>query len=257
MKVMTVNKIKALLTRKYTKAEAIGIILSIVAIGIVVDIILSRFTVFFILLAIVLAILGYWQLKEKNTTIAYVLMIIGFGFLIFAFVNSFAFALIFAVLIIYNCYQLFRSSSKISHLELFVKPSPSHNEHYSQTEPFFKNKLVGEYRELKQGYAIEDINIQTGFGDILIDLTEKIIPEGETVILIRGMVGSIYLNIPSDVALAMEVSLLCGKTKLLDEESKTTINLTKKYQNVDYKNASRKIKIVVSLLVGDVEVKHQ
>jgi len=49
------------------------------------------------------------------------------------------------------------------------------------------------------------------------------------------------------------MSLLCGKMNLLND-SKTAFNMTQKYQSVDYKNSSRKIKIVISLLIGDIEV---
>jgi lia operon protein LiaF len=70
------------------------------------------------------------------------------------------------------------------------------------------------------------------------------------------MIGNIYLNVPSDIGMSVQMSLLCGKMNLL-KDSKTAFNVTQKYQSVDYKNASRKIKIVVSLLVGDIEVKHR
>ena len=233
-----------------------GILFSIVAVGIIIDILLRRFSVFFILLALFLLVIGYRKLKQKNTISAYVLMAVGGGFLIFALVTSFAFALIFAALLIYNSYQLFRSSSNKPKLNVDIHANPMGSQPYIQTDPYFKNKLVGEYRDLQVGYAIEDINIQTGLGDMIIDLSDKIIPEGETVILIRGMIGSIYINVPSDVGLSVQMSLLCGKMTLL-QDSKTTFNMTKKYQSVDYKDASRKIKIVASLLVGDVEVKHR
>ena len=251
------NKLKDLLTRKYTKSEAISIIFSIIAVGVVVDIILRRFSIFFIALAIFLVAIGYRKLKQKeNSFTAYILIAIGAGFLLFALFTSVSFTLIFATVIIYKSYQLFRSSSNKSKLNINIKPNPVGTKAYLQIDPYFKNKLIGEYRNLKQSYAFEDINIQTGFGDVQVDLSDTIIPQGETVILIRGMIGNIYLNVPSDIGMSVQMSLLCGKVNLL-KNNKTAINITQKYQSVDYKNASRKIKIVVSLLVGDIEVRHR
>jgi len=250
------NKLREMLTRKYTIAEAIGIILSIVAIGTVIDLLQGRFSVFFIALAVFLIVVGYRRLKQKNSFSSYVIITIGAGMLLFSIFTSFSFALIFAVLIVYNAYQLFRSSSNKSNIDVKIKPNPLESKAYIQTDPYFKSKLIGEYRNFPQGYAIEDINLQTGFGDVSIDLSDTIIPQGETVILIRGMIGNIYLNVPSDVGISVQMSLLVGKMNLL-QDSKTALNLTQKYQSVDYKNASRKIKIVVNLLAGDIEVKHR
>jgi len=251
------DKIKELLTRKYTKSEAIGIIFSIVAVGMIIDLLLGRFSILFIALSIFSIVLGYRQFKhKKNSMVAFLLIALGAGFLLFSLFLSFAFTLIFATLLIYNCYQLFRSSTNPSKSNLNITPNPYGTQAYVQTDPYFKNKLVGEYRNFDEGHPLEDINLQIGFGDMSIDLSDKIIPPGETVILIRGMIGSIDLNVPSDVAVCLQLSLLCGKIKLLTD-SKTAFNITKKYQSVNYKEASRKVKIVVSLLVGDIEVSHR
>ena len=253
---ITLDKLKDLLTRKYTKTEAISIIFSIVAVGTVIDLLLGRFSIFFIVFSIFLIAIGYQQFRRKNSFAAYILIAIGGIFLLFALFTSFSFTLIFAVLIIYNSYQLFRSSSNKSKLAVNIEPNPLESKAYVQIDPYFKNKLIGEYRNFQQNHALEDINIQTGFGDVQVDLSDTIIPQGETVILIRGMIGNIYLNAPPDIGMSVQMSLLCGKMNLL-KNSKTAFNVTQKYQSVDYKNSSRKIKIVVSLLVGDIEVNHR
>ncbi|MCL1990943.1 MAG: cell wall-active antibiotics response protein LiaF [Defluviitaleaceae bacterium] len=250
------NKIKELLKRQYTKSEALGILLSIAAVGFVIDILLRRFSVLLLALAIFLIITGYQQFKQKNTFTAYFLIAIGSSFLLFTLFTSFSFSLLVATLVIYYSYQLFRSSAHKSNINVNIQPNPMGTRPYVQVDPYFKNKLVGEYRHFEQDYAIEDINLQTGFGDVQIDLSDRIIPQGETVVLIRGMVGNIYLNVPSDVGLSVQLSLLCGKITLL-EDGKTAFNVTQKYQSVDYQETSRKIKIVISLFVGDIEVKHR
>lgn len=252
---MKVNKLNDLLTRKYTKTEAIGIMLSILAVGTVVDILLGRFSLLFIVLALFLIAVGYQQLRQKHSIVAYSLLAMGVGLLLYTLFISVSFALIFAALIIYNSYQLFKSSSNKSKLAIHIKANPLESQAYIQIDPYFKNKLIGEYRNFEQRHAIEDINIQTGFGDVSINLLDTIIPVGETVILIRGMIGNIDLNVPSDIGISVQMSLLYGKMTLM-KDRKTAFNMTQKYQSADYKNTSRKIKIVVSLLVGDIEVNH-
>jgi len=251
-----VSKIKAMLTRKYTAAETIGIILIIVAIGTTIDLFMGRFSIFFIAFATILSVVGFRWLKTKNSFVSYIILACGVGLLLFSIFTSFSFTLIFAVLIVYNAYQLFRSSSNPSKVDVNVEPNPFNTQAYVQIDPYFKNKIVGQFRSIPENYAVEDINIQTGFGDVSIDLLNTIIPAGETVILIRGVIGNIYLDIPSDVGLSVQMSLFAGKMKLL-QDSKTVFNQTQKFQTADYKSSARKVKIVTSLLVGDIEVKHR
>ena len=245
-----------MLTRKYTAAETIGIILMIVAIGTVIDIYMQRFSIFFIAFATLLSVVGFRWLKTKNSFVSYITLACGVGLLLFSIFTSFSFTLIFAVLIVYNAYQLFRSSANPSKIDVNVDLSPFNTQAYVQLDPYFKNKIVGQFRTIPEHYAIEDINIQTGFGDVIIDLTNTIIPVGETVILIRGAIGNIYLDVPTDVGLSVQMSLLAGKMKLL-QGSKTVFNKTQKFQTSNYRTSSRKIKVVISLLVGDIEVKHR
>ena len=250
------RKIRAMLTRKYTVAETIGIILIIIAIGTTIDLFMGRFSIFFIAFATILSVVGFRWLKTKNSFVSYIILACGVGLLLFSIFTSFSFTLIFAVLIIYNAYQIFRSSSNPSKVDVNIESSAFDHQAYVQIDPYFKNKIVGQFRSIPENYAIEDINIQTGFGDVSIDLSDTIIPAGETVILIRGVIGNIYLNIPSDVGLSVQMSLLAGKLKLL-QDTKTVINKTQKFQSADYKNSARKIKVITSLLAGDIEVKHR
>lgn len=66
---MKVNKLNDLLTRKYTKTEAIGIMLSILSVGTVVDILLGRFSLLFIVIALFLIAVGYQQLRQKHSIV--------------------------------------------------------------------------------------------------------------------------------------------------------------------------------------------
>lgn len=250
---MSVKKLKDLLLRKYSITETVGIILILVAIGFVIDVTRGQFNFFLTLFFLVLVAVGIKQLKDKNTALGFILLVIGAGGLIFSFISSTSFILVISVILIYHGSQLFMSTGHKSQVTLKTKDSEFVNETVIETSPYFKNKLFGQYRDVDKEYPLEDIDIQVGFGDIAIDITDNIIPVGETVILIRGFVGSVYLNIPSDVGVCVQMSLLAGRTKLFNE-SKSAINSTKKYQSANYKNELRKIKIVTSLVIGDMEV---
>jgi len=252
------ERLKELLRRQYTKTEAIAIMFSVMAIGTIFDLFSGRSSILFLIVSIFLVAIGFRQYRKNNTLSSYILMGIGATFLILSFITSFAFTLLLALVIVYYSYQLFRSSKKKTSIKVNIKedgftiPKP-----FISIEPYFKNVLIGDARRIESTYELEDINIQCGFGDIHIDLTNQFIPEGEVVILIRGGVGHIHLTLPADIGLSMQTSLWLGKVSLLKEEEKTTFNATQKYQTTDYKEATRKFKIIISLLAGDIEVRQR
>lgn len=79
-----------------------------------------------------------------------------------------------------------------------------------RTEPYLKNMFVGNVRMMDHIYELEDINVQYGACDVEIDLTTAMIPEGETVIVIRGVVGNIRLYVPYDIELSLNHSVIVG-----------------------------------------------
>jgi|GEM_PF-588481 len=258
---MILNKLEEFLQRRYTKTEALGIIIIIFAIGACLDIILGHFNLFSILFSIILILMGQRQRKKGKALSGNMYLTIGIIFLIGAFLISLAFYFVLAAIAIYYGYHLFSSTADPEKInveiapDVFDDPSTFEKKAFVKVEPFFKNMFVGKLRNIEAAYELDDINIQYGLGDIHIDLTYIMIPEGETVILIRGLAGNVILYIPYDVELSLHVSILAGKTNIFDEK-KNIFNLTQKYQTADYQSATRKVKIITSVVVGDIEVRN-
>ena len=59
------------------------------------------------------------------------------------------------------------------------------------SKPLFQNKLFGGQKTPDHEYEWNDINIQTGFGDAVIDLSYTVLPKGESVIFIRNVMGKV------------------------------------------------------------------
>ena len=114
--------------------------------------------------------------------------------------------------------------------------------------------FVGNVRMMDHIYELEDINVQYGACDVEIDLTTAMIPEGETVIVIRGVVGNIRLYVPYDIELSLNHSVIVGRV-LLPCHEETGFNRNVTFRTEQYKEAPRRIKIISSLVVGDTEVR--
>lgn len=236
--------------RKFTKSEAIGLLVIIFAIGSFLDIMKGRQNIFFIAFLVILMIIGRYQRKQGNTLAGNILLVLGGLLLGVVFLTSLAFSLVIVSIAIYHGYHLFSGTSHKAKVDEKFTPRS-----YNQTDPLFKNMLAGKLYSSEAVYELDDINIQYGFGDIRLDLTRALIPEGETVILVRGLVGNVQIYVPYDVEVSIQTSMLLGKLNGL-ENSRNVFNHTQKYQTEDYKMASRRIKILTSLLIGDIEVKN-
>ena len=55
----------------------------------------------------------------------------------------------------------------------------------------FQNKWFGRQKTPDTVYEWNDVNIQNGIGDTVIDLSQTILPKGDAVISIRSLVGNI------------------------------------------------------------------
>ena len=254
------DTIKMLLKRKYNKTEAIGILTITFVVGVCVDVILGGESIIMVIISGGFIYFSQRSRKKGKLMLGNILLGIGAIILIGGVLTSLAFYFVIATIGIYYGYHLYKSGKNPEKLKIELeKPTieilKTEEKAYVKVEPFFKNMLAGEMRNINEVYELDDINIQYGFGDIHLDLTHAMVPAGETVILIRGFVGNIRLYIPYDIDLSIHTSTLIGKIDIL-EDKKTSVNLTQKYQTKEYQSSNRKIKIVTSLLIGDIEVKN-
>ncbi|MBC1520630.1 cell wall-active antibiotics response protein LiaF [Listeria aquatica] len=118
---------------------------------------------------------------------------------------------------------------------------------------FIKNQWFGNQRVLDVVYEWEDINIQTGIGDTIIDLGNTVLPTGESVIMIRSISGKIRLLVPFDLGICLEHSAIFGKLQY-DKKTTSVQNDSIKLYSDNYETAARKVKIVTSVVLGDLEV---
>ena len=123
------------------------------------------------------------------------------------------------------------------------------------SKPLFQNKLFGGQKTPDHEYEWNDINIHTGFGDSVIDLSYTVLPKDESVIFIRNMVGKITILVPYDIEMSVHHSVLFGSARILDYEENGLFNRVTTIHTEDYEHAKQKVKIFTSVMIGDIEVK--
>ncbi|WP_416826794.1 cell wall-active antibiotics response protein LiaF [Ectobacillus polymachus] len=238
----------------YTKTQVLAVFMIIFAIGMFIDIIFHRFQPFGLFFSAILLILGRHFRKKGKRARGNIFLVISVFFFIGTIFSSTAFQMLLVSILVFIGYRLYTSSDRPSSIKVALKEDMP-NERIVRHEPFLKNMLNGNYRIINETYELQDINIRYGLGDVVIDLTNAMIPEGETVIIIHGLVGNITLFVPYDLELSVHHSVMVGNIVVLGEEEKGW-NQNVILRTEGYGLATRRIKIMTSLLVGDTEVRY-
>jgi lia operon protein LiaF len=118
-----------------------------------------------------------------------------------------------------------------------------------------QNVWFGRQQTPEHVYEWNDINIQGGIGDTIIDLGNTVLPKGTSVISVRHILGNIMIQVPYDIEVSVHHNGLAGAITIFDRAEPRSINQSVYYQTSEYDHAPQKVKIITSLAVGDLEVK--
>lgn len=117
----------------------------------------------------------------------------------------------------------------------------------------FKRPWIGNQRIGSNVYEWDDINFTIISGDTIIDLGNTLLPKTDNVIMIRKGFGRTRVLVPVGIGIVLEHSTLLGNV-IFEENFFRVKNESLKIYSDDYDGNSRRLKIVTSTLMGDVEV---
>lgn len=118
-----------------------------------------------------------------------------------------------------------------------------------------QNIWFGRQQTPEHVYEWNDINIQGGVGDTVIDLGNTVLPKGTSVISVRHLLGNIVILVPYDIEVSVHHNGLAGAITIFDSMEPRSFNQSVFYQTSEYDHAPQKVKIITTLAVGDLEVK--
>ncbi|MCD8508614.1 MAG: cell wall-active antibiotics response protein LiaF [Bacillus sp. (in: Bacteria)] len=124
----------------------------------------------------------------------------------------------------------------------------------AQIEPLFKNRFFGTDKTPERPYQWRDINIHGGFGDKVVDLSNTVLPD-DPVISIRQIVGNVKIYVPYDVEVMITHSAAFGRATIFQQQHEQLFNQCITYRTEDYETNTPRVKIVTSIMSGDIEVK--
>ncbi|WP_147533551.1 cell wall-active antibiotics response protein LiaF [Bacillus marasmi] len=210
--------------------------------------------IFSLLVAAGMVYIGRNRLEKKKGKF---LFWVGILFLAVSILGMITFRFLVLAVFIYLLIQFAQTKKKPNLIMPIVKEPAAQpaGEELITREPLFKNVMFGDQKTPEHTYEWDDINIQTWVGDTVIDLSYTVLPEAEIVIFIRNVIGKVQILVPYDIEVSVHHSVIVGNVDILHFHGDKMFNQNVHVQTADYDQQKQKIKIVTSLLIGDIEVR--
>lgn len=179
--------------------------------------------------------------------------IIGLAFAVF---NMMAVRFLIIAFIILFIIDYSKSKKEAERIHPEIDPDTNDDqENMIKTKPIFKSKFFGDQQTRNQAYPWSDINIHGVFGDRMIDLSNTVLPDDTAVISIRHIIGNIEIYVPYEVEVSIHHSSVFGRARIFGMHHLNLTNQSLFYRTEKYDSNYPRVKIITSLLSGDIEVK--
>lgn len=182
---------------------------------------------------------------------------IGIIILFFTLINTVAvrfIVLIFIGLFIYD-YMKTRNNTQVLEPSVYMDYDTRKEEVMIEMTPLFKQTVYGDQRTPNAAYEWNDINIHGGIGNRFIDLTNTVLSNDTAVISIRHMVGNLVIYIPYETEFMIHHSAIYGKAFILHKQYGHLVNQQLSFRTKHYDTKQPRIKIITSVISGDIEVR--
>ncbi|AZK46206.1 cell wall-active antibiotics response protein LiaF [Paenibacillus lentus] len=207
-------------------------LLAIGLIGLGVFIIFGQWLSFFTIVAILILGFGIYKIRlGDDVKIGYILLAIGGGMILLH-----NFMLVIAILMI--SLGLYYAKMKKMH--------PVNN--YIQ-----KQNVTSSIHWDRDPWTLRNTSMWHVLGEVNIDLSLAMVDDQDNVLMFQGVVGDIDLIISEDYGVEIEAFVLFGQIDLGDEKETGMLNRVY-WKSPNYEHRDQKVKIIISYLVGNVDI---
>lgn len=186
----------------------------------------------FTVLAIILIFFGVRKIRKAEEKTGYVLIGIA------------------VVLLMGNHFGMLAGIVLLSLGYYFIRSNRTLREHsYLHKQSFIESVKWGA-----EPWILRNRSMWTFIGEIHLDFSMAIVEEQETVIILQGVIGDINLRIPDDLGVSIEAFAFVGQMNVSEEKEAGLMNrIVWRTNNYDF--AEHKVKLMISYIVGDIDVR--
>ena len=213
--------------------------------GALIMMVSEHFSRFLLILLLFLLLIRYYTGRQGNN---FFLVAVTILFFFIIMLNPFVILAIFVALI-YSLFLLY----------------PMMNEEREPTNLVYedvvivkrdKNRWFGNLHHFSsyQTCRFDDINLFRLMGKDTIHLEKVILTNHDNVIILRKIVGTTKIIVPVDVEISLSINSLYGDLIFLDQPKRALRNEHYHQETRDYFKSHKSVKLVLTTMVGDVEV---
>ncbi|TVY05549.1 cell wall-active antibiotics response protein LiaF [Paenibacillus cremeus] len=206
--------------------------IALVLIGAGLFLLMDHHMGFFTVVALFLLLFGVHKIRTGSERKGYIMMIIGLLMII-----SGNLPLVIAVILI--------------SLGFFYNKTRKMHRVYKHLR---KQSLIESIRWGKEPWILRNMSIWNVLGELQMDLTYAIPEQKETTIVLQGIIADVDLIVPEDVGLSVTASVLFGQMSIgFDKEAGVLNRMV--WQSPNYWTADRQVKLEISYVVADIDIK--
>jgi lia operon protein LiaF len=182
--------------------------------------------------ALFLMFVGFQQIRSSGEKKGYILFGIG------------------AILLVGSHFAFVVALVLISLGFFYLKSRSVHGE-----EPgYVRQKLIESLKYDKEPWVVRQLSAWNVIGEIKMDFSLGIFEQEETVLILQGVVGDIDIILPEDLGVSVQGSLTLGQMDIGKDKEAGVMNKIY-WQSPNYASSGNRVKLIISYLVGDIDIK--
>lgn len=213
--------------------------------GALIMMVSEHFSRFLLMLLLFLLLIRYYTGKQGNN---FILVAVSILFFFIIMLNPFVIlaifvALIYSLILLYPMMNQEREDTNLVFEEVVTVKRE-------------KNRWFGNLHHFSsyQTCRFDDINLFRLMGKDTIHLEHVILSNHDNVIILRKLVGTTRIIVPVDVEVSLSVNSLYGDLTFFDQPKRSLRNEQFHQETRDYLKSPKSVKILLTTMVGDVEV---
>jgi lia operon protein LiaF len=118
-----------------------------------------------------------------------------------------------------------------------------------------RSSLIGDFHLTSGRFELSHLHIWHGVGNVVIDLSRAMIMQEEAFLIVDGWIGDVTIYVPVDMPVAISAEVRIGDLEVFGHRQ-GGLNRFVAIRSELYERATQKVKLNISLIVGDIDVKY-
>ncbi|TMV46401.1 hypothetical protein FE783_25880 [Paenibacillus mesophilus] len=195
-------------------------------------ILIEHYINFFTIAALLFIALGVYKIRSSPDKTGYVLLGVG-------------------VILLFSGHFTFILSVVLISLGLFYMKSKQAHRDDSYTQ---KQTILESFKRDKEPWELKNTSMWNVVGEIYMDLSLVMLDQKETTIVLQGVFGDVDIIVPEFLGVSVNASALVGQINAGNEKETGLVNKVI-WQSPNYETSDQKVKLLVSYVVGDIDIK--